>query len=140
LGNRACGMSRTQLGDERKSGAYELVNALTADGIVVDTAFWTFVEQLDEWRLIIISPDVPRVGSRDILMRIDKKLMASNGSASFSLFDLTVHSSDDPHVIEWLDNVGILTAGITYRNTRFNNLVVSEVFPVFSRNWMLGGN
>lgn len=133
LGHGASIMTSMPLSDDRKKNAHDLVQALSDEGITISAAFWILNSEIEEWRLILVSPDVQKVGYRKILLAVDNKIENLNGSASFSVFDLELRSEYDPYVIQWFNEVPALGQGSQIINSTFNEVYVPEAHFIVNK-------
>lgn len=59
-------MYKTTLVRTDIEGGQRVLSALEASGLKVSAAFWHPSEDEDDWRLIVVSPDVAEKGSTDV--------------------------------------------------------------------------
>ncbi len=68
------GVVKDQLTDAMIEAGAALTRKLDEFGLVIDAALWFFEPEINEWRLMIASPDVSTVGPRAVYERIQRAL------------------------------------------------------------------
>lgn len=75
-------MVKEQLTSGMIDAGAELVRKLDELGLVLTAAFWFFMPEINEWRLLFASPDVSQKGPRDVYARIQLAIDQLGDSAS----------------------------------------------------------
>jgi hypothetical protein len=92
-------MAAPDLGDGRKDDGRVLLDALRADGVMIFAAFWNYTSLSEEWRLVIVTPQVESRGPKQILRQIYRALQGVPGGASFTFFDVSLKSPRSPGIM-----------------------------------------
>ena len=102
-----------------------LIAALDAASLEVDAAFWFYFEEPEEWRLVIASPAVHRIGPRRLYLRIakliDKQLQ---GNLSFDLAQIVVVGPDHP-IVSGLK--GFLVTPLGIFGSKISNITINHI-------------
>lgn len=80
-------MGPTILVDENIKAGETLLNELDAAHLKIRTAFWAKLPSR-EWRLFLISPEVDRVGPRDVYAKVQKIVNEKKLGPLFSVISL----------------------------------------------------
>jgi hypothetical protein len=88
---------KESLSEEMISAGSDLIRRLDAAGSKISGALWFYETDSNDWRLIIVSPDVQAKGIRTVYEEVQAVLRATPDDQSIiSLKDISVVSPDDP--------------------------------------------
>ncbi|MBN8247733.1 MAG: hypothetical protein J0L84_09850 [Verrucomicrobia bacterium] len=74
------------------------VRSLDAAGFPVSGAFWLHFPEAEDWRLVLVTPQVNKTGTLKTYERIQEILQDPNQEPSVPLTAITVMSPDEPLV------------------------------------------
>jgi len=108
-----------------------VLKALDKGGVPVTSAFWRYMPESTEWRLMVATPLVERDGPRAGYEAVEKAVTKYGGPHEIPLSQMSVVSSTDPFVR--LIRTAVKTApkdvsGIRFTNNVINNVLVEDVY------------
>jgi len=123
-------MNQAVLVSPRTEAGKKIIELLDKTKLEVHSAFWLFVPELREWRLIIASPMVTSKGAREVYRIIRSVLPQTPESERLSLRDIPVTPPSDPLV--QLLRVPVRTrpgiSGIRFTGNTINNVVIEDAY------------
>jgi len=90
-------MATPTLVDRRIDHGARLLAALDIAGVPIESAFWLFTEEWDEWRLVLATPLYSQAGPSDAYRRI-QEVHRADEEISFRLDSVTAVAPDDRRV------------------------------------------
>lgn len=107
-----------------------LLSSLRASGVEVLAALWWLVPGPNEWRLVIVSPEVETRGPKALLRHTHKLLQGMSGTLSFTLFDLDFRSPHSSQVLVLAACQQFLGFGphSTFKATSYNGLMLPDAY------------
>jgi hypothetical protein len=78
----------------------QIVRALDKAGIAVVAAYWYFIPEFQDWRLMIASPEVDEKGPFDLYLRVNELLSRLQPPIHFRPDDIELIETRDPLVSE----------------------------------------
>ena len=88
---------KESLSEQMISAGSHLIRRLDEAGLKVSGALWFYETESNDWRLIIVSPDVRAKGVKTVYEEIQSVVRATPDDQSIiSLKDISVVDSDDP--------------------------------------------
>lgn len=84
------------LTDEMKNAGRELISRLDNAKFKVNTAMWFFFPESDSWKLIIVSPEVKRLGPTKVYEKIRSIISKMPLETQISLKDISVMKTNEP--------------------------------------------
>lgn len=117
-------MDKPALVDSDMEAGERLVGALDRAGLGVSAAFWFFVPESEEWRLVLAIPVVDSEGPKIAYERVQSEL-AELTQYELSLQDIRVVSPDD-ELIKLLSSA--IKTGPKIAHMRFTRNVINNVF------------
>ena len=88
---------KESLSEQMISAGSDLIRRLDDAGLKVSGALWFYETDSNDWRLIIVSPDVRAKGVRTVYEEVQSVVRATpDDQAIISLKDISVVDSDDP--------------------------------------------
>lgn len=94
-------MDKTALVDKDVRIGRDVIGLLTAADLSVDDAFWAYVPQVEEWRLVLSSPNVKKLGVHGSYLKMSNALHRSPLLDEIPLRRISLFAPDDD-VIERL--------------------------------------
>ena len=88
-------MDQTTLVEKDIRIGNDIIGLLTAAGIPVVDAFWAYMPEIEEWRLILTSPKVRQIGVRNAYMALSRALHNSRLAEEIPLRRLSLLSPKD---------------------------------------------
>ena len=87
---------KESLSEQMISAGSDLIRRLDEAGLKVSGALWFYETDSNDWRLIIVSPDVRAKGVKTVYEEVQSVVRATPGDQSIiSLKDISVVDSDD---------------------------------------------
>lgn len=83
-------MVKEQLTPEMIQLGKDLIKRLDETEIVIDSAFWFYMEDSEKWRLIIASPQVEEQGPKKVYQEVQKVLNSDESNKKIGLKDISV--------------------------------------------------
>lgn len=88
---------KESLSEQMISAGSDLIRRLDEAGLKVSGALWFYETDSNDWRLIIVSPDVRAKGVKTVYEEVQAVVRATPDDQSIiSLKDISVVDSDDP--------------------------------------------
>ncbi len=87
---------RNTLTSEMIDAGKELIHQLDKKQLSVNSAFWLFDPESNNWKLIIASPEVKKQGPKKVYLEIQKILRKLPSNKRIALKDISVYRNDDP--------------------------------------------
>jgi len=88
---------KESLSEQMISAGSDLIGRLDDAGLKVSGALWFYETDSNDWRLIIVSPDVRAKGVKTVYEEVQAVVRATSDDQSIiSLKDISVVDSDDP--------------------------------------------
>ncbi len=88
---------KESLSEQMISAGSDLIRRLDETGLKVSGALWFYETDSNDWRLIIVSPDVRAKGVKTVYEEVQSVVRATpDDQSSISLKDISVVDSDDP--------------------------------------------
>ena len=108
----------------------DIIGLLAAADIPVDDAFWAYVPQIEEWRLVLSSPKVKSLGVRNSYLAMSNALHKSPLLDEIPLRRISLLAPDDDliNTLKGLDNYRYEGALDIIRSDRKNGFGVFQVF------------
>jgi len=94
-------MDKATLVDKDVRIGRDVIGLLAAANLAVDDAFWAYVPQAEEWRLVLSSPNVKKLGVRNSYLKMSNALHKSPLLNEIPLRRISLFAPDD-NVIERL--------------------------------------
>ena len=116
-------MDKPTLVDGDMKAGEALLKKLDKSGFDVKAAFWFYMQDSEEWRLIIASTIVEKVGSKKASEKI--QLQELNGRYELSLRNISLVSPSD-NLIKLLKSA--IKTGKKIAHIRFTRNVINNVF------------
>lgn len=88
-------MDKTLLVDRDIRIGRDIIGILTAASLSVDDAFWAYMPQVEEWRLVLSSPIVKKLGVRDSHLKMSNALHKSPLLNEIPLNRISLYAPDD---------------------------------------------
>ena len=107
----------------------EIVRALDASGFLVRSAFWFYIPDGEEWRLILATPKVDELGPRGAYATAQQVLRTLPGKIEFE--HITLVSPNDPLVKLLRVAVGTppdALADIRFTKNVINNVLIEDAY------------
>ena len=122
-------MARTALVDLDIEGGRKLIEALDADGFPVQSAFWYYDSEPEEWRLVISSPDVDKKGPLRAYGPIQRVLRQVQLD-TFGVDNIAAVSTKDPLVslLRSAIATGPGISGIRFTRNTINGREIEDVY------------
>jgi len=79
----------------------DVIGLLAAANLTVDDAFWAYVPELEEWKLVLSSPSVKQLGLHNSYLRMSNALRESPLWKEIPLSRISLFASDD-NIVERL--------------------------------------
>jgi len=76
----------------------DLINSLDAAKVNFKTALWLFYPESDSWKLIIVSPEVKKIGPTKVYEKIGNVISKMPSERRIALKDISVMRNDDPFI------------------------------------------
>jgi hypothetical protein len=90
---------KESLSEQMISAGSDLIRRLDEAGLKVSGALWFYETDSNDWRLIVVSPDVRAKGVKTVYEEVQSVVRATPDDRSIiSLKDISVVDSDDPLV------------------------------------------
>ena len=102
-----------------------ILERLDASKIDVKSAFWFFMSNINEWRLMLATPIVDKQGPKNTYTKVQKELETLNDHIKIPLESISVISPNDP--LNQLLSIGLKT-GPGIFDIRFTANVINGVF------------
>ena len=118
-------MDSTSLVEPAIEDGRALLAALDAKGVKITAAYWFFLSEPNEWRLILATPLVDSKGPRDAYQQIQQILQSQLPNGKLSLDLISVVSPNNPQV-RALSSA--LTTGPGITGIRFSRNTVNGIF------------
>lgn len=111
------------------SDGARLIESLDKSGFHVVAAFWLYLSESDEWRLIIASPSEIVKGPRQAYIDIQSVLSNTSPPIEIPLQDISVVSPSD-RLIQPLKQIstGSGIAGLRIKNSVFDNQFIEDAY------------
>ena len=103
---------KEQLTDAMAEAGAELTRKLDQSGVPITAAFWLFEPEINEWRLMFASPDVPTLGPRKVYERIWVVLAELGEKAAAAPFSVISLLDPDAELVQRLKTVIHTGAGL----------------------------
>jgi hypothetical protein len=88
---------KESLSEQMISAGSDLIRRLDEAGLKVSGALWFYETDSNDWRLIIVSPDVRAKGVKTVYEEVQSVVRATpDDQSTISLKDISVVDSDDP--------------------------------------------
>ncbi|HXM46750.1 MAG TPA: hypothetical protein VN956_02700 [Pyrinomonadaceae bacterium] len=88
---------KESLSEQMISAGSDLIRRLDETGLKVSGALWFYETDSNDWRLIIVSPDVRAKGVKTVYEEVQSVVRATpDDQSTISLKDISVVDSDDP--------------------------------------------
>ncbi len=113
------------LSDEMISAGRELTELLDKIHLNVSASLWFYEESLNNWRLIIASPEVRVHGPKKLYQKIQSVIANMPDNKRIALKDITVIDNNH-HLISLLRKA--IGRGKTISGTRFSRNTINGVF------------
>jgi hypothetical protein len=114
---------KESLSSEMISAGAELVGRLDQARFIVSAALWFYLEETNDWRFIIGSPEVRTHGPKKAYKQVQTVVSKMpEGQAKISLKDITVVDSNDPLIVLLRSAI---TTGNGIANIRFSHNVIN---------------
>lgn len=104
-------MAAPELTVVMKENGDTLLASLRGDGVEVLAAFWSLGPVVDEWRLVVVSPQVETRGPKKILRFTHKILQEMDTSASFTFFDVDYRSPNNSQFLALAQHLKHISLG-----------------------------
>lgn len=117
---------KDQLTDAMVEAGAELTRKLDQVGLHTDAAFWLFMPETNEWRLLFASPEVSTQGPRSVYKQIRLALQQLGDKASATPLSVIGLLDDDAELIRLL-KIAIRT-GPDISRIRFSKNVINGHF------------
>ena len=124
-------MDKTVLSDTYKNDGRSLIDALAKEHFKIDAAMWFYSKESEEWRLLIATPLVGRLGPKNTYKRIQSVLAKLEKlGISISLRDITVLRPIDPLINTIMDSVRYQKETII-KDTVLNSVQMDDAYIYF---------
>lgn len=113
-----------------KSGA-ELVRKLDEHGLQPDAAFWLYLPEPQEWKLVIVEVKLGHVGPREIYSQIQHVMAQANEELGGLPLDSVTLAKPDSLVVSLLRHAirtGEGIGGIRFTNNVINGTLVEDAY------------
>ncbi len=112
------------------SDGARLIESLDKSGFHVVAAFWLYLSESDEWRLIIASPSEIVKGPRQAYTDIQSVLSNTSPPIEISLQDISVVSPGDRLIqsLKGLIGTGYGRVGLRIKNSVSNNQFIEDAY------------
>lgn len=118
-------MDKPTLVDADMKAGEALLSKLDEIEFDVKAALWFYVQDSEEWRLIIASPIVDKDGSKKAYEKVQLQLQELNGRYELSLRNISLVSPGDK-LIKALESV--IRTGKSISHIRFTRNVINGLF------------
>jgi hypothetical protein len=89
---------RNTLTKEMLEAGKGLIRDLDKAKFMVNTAMWLFFPESDTWKLIIVSPEVKKIGPTKVYEKIGNVISKMSSERRIALKDISVMRYDDPFI------------------------------------------
>jgi len=117
----------TLVDHDRKIGSH-VISLLAANGIAVQEAFWVYVSQVEEWRLMLASPFVDQKGTRQTYVAVSNILNKSPLISEIPVRRISVLSPRDPVLQRVKSALGIPTRAALSPSSPIGQYVLDDAF------------
>ncbi|WP_089686835.1 hypothetical protein [Catalinimonas alkaloidigena] len=110
-------------------GGKILIRKLDDSDLLIKSAFWFLFPETQEWRLVIVTPQVDQRGPRKVYEKI-QKILSSMGDSSISLDQITLMS---PHhqlneILGLIMQNGTEIADIRFKGNVINGVLIEDAY------------
>ncbi len=123
-------MASATLVDRKIELGRQLLLSLDRRNFQVPAAFWFYVSEANDWRLIIASPDVDSQGPRATYAKIQAAADSDLLAGELSLREISVVSPKDPLVklLGMAVSTGHGISGIRFTQNTINNTFIEDAY------------
>lgn len=125
-------MASRDLTLENKVDGEALLSQLRSSKIAILAAFWNYRTALEDWQLVIVSPQTEDSGPRYLLRLTNDLLSKIDRKSGLTYFDVSFQSPRSHSVMELmshLDTYGFtLGKGTTLKNIDFGSKAIGNLF------------
>lgn len=124
-------MAAPELDDRRVRDGDALLTALDTAGVQVRATFWNYTSSAEEWRLVIVTPQIETKGPKS-LFRLAYKILTELQKPSFILFDVDFESLHSVDLMVLIRNLPLGGMRTLYVGIRTNELTIESMFLYFT--------
>ena len=121
-------MDKAALVDHDLRIGNHVISLLAGNGVAVQEAFWVYVSQVEEWRLVVSSPFVDQKGTRQTYIAVSNILNKSPLISEIPVRRISVLSPRDPVLHRLKDTLGIPAGPAFSPSGRIGQYVLDEAF------------
>lgn len=121
-------MAKETLVDEYVDEAINLISTLDNSSFTIDSALWFYFIDADEWRLLIATPIVDKIGTLETYKKFIEFIKDNKIFVHTPIRKLTVVSPNDPliRLLKMAIRTGPTISRIRFQNNIINNTQIED--------------
>ena len=111
-----------------KEAGEALLHLLDAAHLNISTMLWDYSPELNDWQLVIASPDVTTQGRMNIYKKIQDILLVMPAEHAIPLRYITVVDNNDPLVSSLSKAIAVGVSGVSFTATQIGSHYIDDAF------------